>query len=139
MEPATKSPFKSMAPILKQYEGQTIDPKTQQWLNAALPDSAGATKEEEDFLKMLTSKLESGEIDPLNTASLYNKIVYDHLSEEEKEKTDLTALNLMSILKQIQILWKQSPTATFQIKNLVETVHQMKSRFEEKHGNVYIL
>jgi len=61
------------------------------------------------------------------------------LPEEEQEKTDLTAVNLISVIRQIESLWKIDQSASFQIQNLVESVFQMKSKFEQEHGDVYII
>jgi len=128
-----------MQDIIKQYEGQIIDPKIQQELNQPLADDTGFNEGHEDFLKMLIKKLESGEINPYDIKTLHNKVVYDKLSDENKEETDLTALNLMGIIRQIEQLWKIENKATFQIQNLVETVFHMKFKFEQKHGDVYII
>ena len=128
-----------MQDLLKKYENAQIDEKTQQKLNQPLEDKTGFNEGHEEFLKMLITKLKSGELDPPKPATLYNHAVYDKLSEEEQEKTDLTAINLMSLIRQIESLWKVDQSATFQIQNLVESVFQMKSKFEELHGDVYII
>jgi len=128
-----------MQNIIQQYEGQIIDPKIQQKLNQPLADDTGFNEGHEDFLKMLIKKLESGEINPYDIKTLFTKSVYEKLSDEEKEETDITALNLMGIIRQIEQLWKIEHKATFQIQNLVETVFHMKSKFEQKHGDVYII
>lgn len=128
-----------MEQAIKQYQDHIVDPKTQQQLNKPLHDETGFNEGHEDFLKMLIGKLESREIDPHNIQTLYNKAVYDKLDDEEKEETDLTAVNIMGIIRQIEPLWKMEQKPTFQIQNLVETVFQMKSKFEEKHGDVYII
>ncbi|MBN2096359.1 hypothetical protein JW752_03070 [Candidatus Peregrinibacteria bacterium] len=124
---------------IRKYQDHVVDPKTQQELNKPLTDETGFNEGHEEFLNMLIGKLESGELDPYNVQTLHNKAVYDKLNEEEKEATDLTGMNILGIIRQIESLWKLEPKATFQIQNLVETVFQMKSRFEEKHGDVYII
>jgi hypothetical protein len=88
---------------------------------------------------MLIGKLENGEINPHVIATLLNTEIYDKLSEEEQEATDLTGHNLMSLIRMIESLWKLDQKPSFQIQNMVETVFQMKSKFEEKHGDVYII
>lgn len=124
---------------VEQYKDVIIDPKTQQILNQPLKDDTGFNEGHEDFLKMLIGRLEKGELNPYNAQTLYNRPVYDKLSDEEKEAADLTAINLMGIIRQIEQLWKIENKATFQIQNLVETVFHMKSRFEAKYGDVYII
>ena len=128
-----------MDQVLKQYENHVVDPKTQERLNKPLTDRTGLNDGHEEFLKTLMSQLNSGKIDPLNIKTLYNKDVYDKLSEEDQEKADVTGLNIMSIVKQIDSLTKLEERPTFQIQNLVETVFQMKSKFEKEHGDVYII
>ena len=128
-----------MEDYINKYKDHTVDDKTQQELNAPLKDATGFNKGHEEFLKMLIGKLESGELNPHSPSTLYNRAIYDKLTEEDQEKADLTAINLTSLIRQIEILWKIDQTATFQIQNLVETVFQMKSKFEEKYGDVYII
>ena len=125
--------------ILNKYKDHKVDDKTQQELNKPLKDDTGFNEGHEEFLKMLIKKLESGELNPHSPATLYNRVVYDKLSEEEQEKTDLTAINLMSLIRQIETVWKLDQSASFQNQNLVEGVFQMKSKFEDLHGDVYII
>lgn len=128
-----------MANIFEQYQNKVIDAKTQQKLNQPLKDENVLTPDMQKYLDSLLDLINKGQLDILNAQSLYNRAVYDKLSEEDREKADLTAVNLMSVISQIQKLWSQNPVGTYQIKNLVETVFQMKSRFEEKYGDVYII
>lgn len=128
-----------MEDVIKKYQGHIVDPKTQQQLNKPMHDDTGFNEGHEKFLKMLIEKLGSNEINPHNAQTLYNKEVYDKLSDEEKEAADMTAMNIMGIVRQIEQLWKLEKKPTFQIQNLVETVFNMKSKFEAKHGDVYII
>lgn len=125
--------------IIEKYKDHQVNEQTQQQLNKPLQDQTGFNEGHEEFLKMLINKLEASELDVHRPVTLYNRAVYDKLSEEEQEKTDLTAINLMSMIRQIEQLWKIDQKATFQIQNLVESIFQMKSRFEASHGDVYII
>jgi hypothetical protein len=127
-----------MRNVYKMFKDAAIDPGVQQKLNEPLSGDA-LSKEHEEFLEMLIGKLEKKELDPFNINTLYNRPVYDKLSENDQEKTDLTASNLMAIIRQIEQLWKLEHSKSFQIQNLVETVWQMKSKFEELHGDVYVI
>ncbi len=127
-----------MQKVIEKYKDHIVDPKTQQTLNQPLHDKTGFNEGHEDFLKMLIGKIESKEIDPHKAQTLYNDAVYSKLSEEEQEATDMAAQNIMSIIRQIEKLWELEQKSSFQIQNLVETVFQMKSKFEEKHGDVYV-
>jgi hypothetical protein len=136
-----------MEDVIQKYKDHIVDPKTQQKLNEPLKDDTGFNKGHEEFLKMLIKKLEDKELDPHNIQTLYNKDVYEKLSEEDSEAADLTAVNIMGVIRQIEKLWELEKHAlskaegkpTFQVQNLCETVFQMKSKFEEKHGDVYII
>lgn len=128
-----------MEDILKQYENHVMDEGVQKELNNPLADQTGFNEGHEDFLKMLIEKLNTGELDTHNPDTLYNQAVYESLSEEEQEKASLTAVNLMSTIRHIESLWKLDQTASFQIQNMVETVFQMKAKFEKEYGDVYII
>lgn len=128
-----------MQDLIEKYKHHIVDPKTQEELNKPLKDQTGFNEGHENFLKVLITKLDNGELDPHNPETLYNQEVYGRLGEEEQEETSLTAINLMSMIRQIESLWKLGDSATFQVQNLVETVFQMKSKFENKHGDVYII
>lgn len=128
-----------MQNYIEKYKNYQPDQKTQQSLNQPLKDNTGFNEGHEEFLKLLVEKLNSGSISTINPSTLYNQEVYGKLSEEAQEKADLTAVNLMSLIRQIESLWKLDQTASFQIQNLVETVFQMKSKFEKEYGDVYII
>ena len=128
-----------MKDIIKKYDGHIVQDETQKVLNKPLEDNTGFNEGHEDFLKMLIGKLDNKEINPHLPRSLYNKDIYENLSEENQEAVDLSAVNIISIIRQLDGLWKLDQKATFQIQNLVETIFQMKSRLEEKYGDVYII
>lgn len=128
-----------MENLFEQHQSTVIDPKTQQKLNEPLKDENVLTGDTQAYLNMLIELIKKGDLNTIQPESLYNKAIYEKLSEEDREKADLTAINLMSVISQIEKLWSANPVGTYQIKNLVETVFQMKSRFEEKYGDVYII
>ncbi len=128
-----------MQDILEKYKDYNVDEQTQKQLNNPLKDATGFNEGHEEFLKILIGKLENKEIDPHNPDTLYNHAVYDALPEDEQEKAGITAINLISAIRQIESLWKLDKSPSFQIQNLVETLFQMKSGFEEAHGDVYII
>jgi len=125
--------------IIKQYEGHEVDGETQEMLNKPATDNTGFNPGHEEFLKMLIQTLETGKLETHKPETLYNKAIYEALPEEKQEKASLTAINLMSTIRQIESLWKIDKSPSFQIQNLVETVFQMKSKFESEHGDVYVI
>lgn len=122
-----------------QYQNHVIDDAVQKQLNLPLQKQESLDDGHQHFLQLLIQKLESGVLDTLNPATLFNHAVYDKLSEQDQEATDLTAVNLMGVIRQLQRLWNENRRNTFQVQNLVETVWQMKSQFEQKHGDVFII
>src|SRR5262249_44729945 len=130
---------KPMQQILKQYANYVPDAETQKRLNKPIADGAGLDKSHEDFLNLLLGKIEKGELNPLNLRTIYNPGAYEALNESEQEAADMTAMNLMSVIKHIQALQTLEKEPGFQVRNLVETAFQMKSKFEAKHGDIYVI
>lgn len=116
------------------------DDQTQKELNAPLSDPTGASEEDKEFLRMVLSMIESGEIDMLKPSSLINVEVYNKLSESQQGRTDLEALNLLAAIRQIRELDDQEVGMdTFQMQNLVERVKNTKERLEEEGGDLFII
>ncbi len=128
-----------MQKIIEQYKDHQMDESTQKELNKPLKDDSGLSDNHKHFLESLIQKLENGSLDVHLPRSLYNHSVYDSLDERVQEKVDLTAINLMSMIRQIESLWKMEQSASFQIQNLIETIFQMKSKFEKEYGDVFII
>lgn len=128
-----------MEDFIRKYQDHMVDEKTQKTLNEPLADQTGFNEGHEAFLKLLISKIESGELNLMDAKTLYRKEVYDQLTEDQQEAADLVAVNLVNIIRQIEKLWNLDQRPTFQIQNLVETVFQMKSKFENEYGDVYII
>jgi hypothetical protein len=128
-----------MQQILEAYKNHIVDDKTQRRLNSPLRKGSGLHNKQADFMTKLIEKLDNEQIDPLHPATLFNYAVYDKLSEEDQDKTDLSAVNLMGIVKQIKVLWDLNHEQSFQLQNLVDTVFAMKSKFEEEYGDVFII
>lgn len=128
-----------MKEVIQQYRNHIVDDKTQKMLNLPEADQTGFNEGYEEFLSQLIDKLGSGKIDPYVANTLYNNEVYSKLNEEDQEKADLTALNIIAIIRQVEQLWKMNQKPTHQIQNLVESIFQMKSKFEKEYGDVYII
>lgn len=116
-----------------------IDPETQKLLNSPLANPKGLSKEDETFLNLVVSKVESGEINLMMPSSLINHAVYDALAPEKQGKVDFDAVNLATTLRNIYGLWKAYQQPTYQIENLVHQVRLMKERLEEVSGDVYVI
>lgn len=128
-----------MLKLLKKHENHQVDDKTQKMINTPLKKDLKLDENKQTFIKLLLEKIENKTINPHVLKTLYNKDIYEKLSEEEQEKTDLVGHNILSIIRQIEQLWKLDHKESFQIDNLVDSIYQMKSKTEEKFGDVYII
>lgn len=94
--------------------------------------------EHEEFLKTVLKLLKSKDIDPADPKSFLNQKVYDTLSQQEKDQIDLSLMNLAQMLEDIVEfrLSKDTPDSSPQLQTMIEALWQMKSRIEEKAGDV---
>lgn len=128
-----------MQHLLQKYQDHVVDEQTQEMINQPVKDTTGFDEGHEAFLKDLIQKLEDGILDPYRSQTLYNPVIYNKLTDVQQEKADLTGVNLMSLIRQVQQLWKLDQKSTFQIQNLVESIFEKKSRFEAEYGDVYVI
>ena len=117
----------------------TTDPQTQKMLNEPTMNPKGLSKEDENFLNILVSKVEKGEINLLQPSSLINHAIYDTLPAEQQGKVDFDAMNMAAVLRDIYGLWKAYSKPTFQIENLVHQIRLTKERLEQISGDVYVI
>lgn len=115
-----------------------IDPTVQNLLNQPLKDSSGFSPEEQAFLDILKAKVADGTIQLYSPASLLNAAVYDTLTMEARGKADQNAFLMLGKIREILDLLKLSEEPTFQLKNLVASLHAEKTRLEE-HQDIFIL
>lgn len=120
-------------------EQTQIDPQTQKKLNDPLVNPKGLSTEDQNFLNLVVSKVEKGEINLMQPSSLINHAIYDQLPEDKQGKVDFDAMNLLTTLRNIYDLWKMYQQPTFQIENLVHQVRLTKERLEEISGDVYVI
>lgn len=120
-------------------EQTQIDPQTQKKLNDPLVNPKGLSAEDQNFLNLVVSKVEKGEINLMQPSSLINHAIYDQLPEDKQGKVDFDAMNLLTTLRNIYDLWKMYQQPTFQIENLVHQVRLTKERLEEISGDVYVI
>ncbi len=100
---------------------------------------AGAmTDEHERFLETVLNLLKSKAIDPANPKSFLNDPVYAKLLQSEKDTIDLALINLGTMLEDIVEfrLSNETPDSSPQLQTMIEQLWQMKSRIEEKAGDV---
>lgn len=106
---------------------------------AGKPVAGTMDNEHERFLETLLKLLESKSIDPANPQSFLNDPVYAKLSQSEKDNIDLALINLGTLLEDIVEfrLSKETPDSSPQLQTMIAQLWQMKSRIEEKAGDVF--
>lgn len=101
---------------------------------------AGTMKPEiEAFLDTLLKLLERKVIDPGNVRSFLNVDVYEKLMQKEKDAIDLALMNLGHMLEDVIEfrLSKLTPDSSPQLENMIAGLLQMKTKIEEKVGDVF--
>lgn len=90
------------------------------------------------FLEELIGMLDRKEIDASNVSSLFKEENYEKLDETGRGAVDLAALNLADQLRHIEDYFRstQTPNASPQLQTMIEHFWNMKSRLEDKYGDV---
>lgn len=123
--------------VLTKHAGQDIAVHMQQKLNEPL--SCDLSERHEQYYRMIYDMLEKGEIDPLSIQSLFNKDIYTSLKPHDHEKVELAAVNLLHLLRRLHTLIQKGYHDTYQMKNLVESIWEIKQRVEGKYGDVFVV
>ncbi len=91
------------------------------------------------FLASLIAMLDRKEIDASIPSSLINQDVYSKLPQQSKDAVDYSLLNVADQLRRIEDYFRstQTPNASPQLQTMIEHFWDMKSRLEEKHGDVF--
>ncbi len=107
-------------------------------MQAGTPMTGGMGDEHKRFAATIASLLENGSISITNPETFLNKAVYDAQDQEWKTKTDLTMLNVATLLGHIYEFYrsKQTPDACPQLATMIEELWQMKMRIEV-HADVF--
>ncbi len=107
-------------------------------VKAGAPMQGDMDQEHKEFVQTISKLLESGAIDVTRPESFLNKDVYEKLDAEWKSKTDLTMMNVASLLCHIYEFYKskQTPDACPQLASMIEELWQMKKRIEV-HADVF--
>ena len=90
------------------------------------------------FLADLIAKLDRKEMDASAPSSLLNKNIYDALPETSRDQVDVALLNIADQLRRIEDYFRSTatPNASPQLQTMIEHFWDMKSRLEEKYGDV---
>ncbi|MBI2635868.1 hypothetical protein HYW84_00905 [Candidatus Peregrinibacteria bacterium] len=90
------------------------------------------------FLADLIGMLDRKEMDASVPSSLLKQENYAKLGEEARDSVDYALLNLAGELRHIEWYFrsKTTPNASPQLQTMIEHLWDVKSRLEEKHGDV---
>lgn len=102
---------------------------------AGTPVAGTISSDHRSFLKTIQKMLDSGEIDPYEPRSLLKMDVYEGLSEEWQEKTDLALMNLAHQLRMIAefLASPETPAESLQLQTMVDSLWQTKQKIEQHH------
>lgn len=94
--------------------------------------------EHKNFCTTITKLFESGAIDVTRPESFLNQDIYDRLEPEWKVKTDMSMLNIATLLGHIYDFYKskQTPDACPQLATMIDQLWEMKQRIEV-HADVF--
>ena len=94
--------------------------------------------EHKQFLADLIAMLDRKEMDFTVPSSMLKQENYDALDEEARRAVDYALLNLADQLRHIEWYFrsKTTPNASPQLQSMIDHFWDMKSRLEEKYGDV---
>lgn len=115
------------------------DDQVQRDLNTPLSDPAGVTDENDKFMHSVVQLINDGKIELHTPSTLINDSVYGDLSEEEKGKADLEAMNLLGTIREMKDLFDAGYKDSYQMENLVERIINTKERIETEKGDIFII
>ncbi len=90
------------------------------------------------FLADLIAMIDKKEIDVVAPESLLRRQAYDALPEDARGVVDFAIVNIADQIRRIEGYFRstQTPNASPQLQTMIEHLWDMKSRLEEKHGDV---
>ncbi len=116
-----------------------VDQETQKRLNTPLTSSVSIDPKDEEFLNLVLSKIQSGEINLFKPSSLVNMALYEKLPEEKKAHVDFEAMNLLTTIRDVKGLYESGFNQTYQFQNSLSRFRQAKERVEKETGDIFII
>lgn len=107
---------------------------------AGRPVTGKMTDEHRSFLKNIIKLIDDGEIDVYAPETFLYKNVYEILSEEWRDKVDLSLLNIANQLRRIEEFYRsaETPDESPQLQTMVDYLWDMKQRIEiDKDHDVF--
>lgn len=92
-----------------------------------------------EFLKLIASLVEKGEIDLIKPETFLHQDVYAKLSEADRSQVDRALVNVTDQTRRIYEFYrsKQTPDESPHLQTMIEHLFQMKERVENRYGDVY--
>ena len=105
---------------------------------AGAPLQGTLSNDHKQFLETIKQLIASGEINVNEPKTFLKKDVYEGLSEEWKEKSDLALSNIATLLRQMHEFYVRTdtPNESPQYRTMIEQLWEMKQRIEE-HYDVF--
>ncbi len=93
----------------------------------------------QEFLDLLLKLLEEKKIVANEYRSFLNEEVYNKLQPSDQDKIDVDLMNIGQELERIIAfrLSKETPDSSPQLQTMIDSLWQMKSRTEDKVGDVF--
>ena len=115
---------------------QDLSEEAQKLAGKAGGDDMG--KEHKMFLATIIAMIDAKEIDVQAPQSFLNRPLYDSLDELSRSKIDLSLVNMADQIRQMEWFFrsKTTPNASPELESMIEHLWQMKSRVEDKYGDV---
>jgi hypothetical protein len=114
------------------------DLSEEQQKKAGQPTGGDMDAEHKNFCTTITKLFETGAIDVTRPETFLNRDVYDRLEPEWKTKTDISLMNIATLLGHIYDFYKskQTPDACPQLASMIDQLWEMKQRIET-HADVF--
>jgi len=121
---------------MAQQSARPLSEKKQKAAGAPLQGTLSG--EHRQFLETVKQLIASGEIDVNEPKTFLKRDVYDSLSDEWKDTSDLALSNIATLLKQMYELYVRTdtPNESPQYRTMIEQLWEMKQRIEQ-HYDVF--
>ena len=116
----------------------TVNISEDQQKKAGKPIGGDMDDKHKNFCTTINKLFESGAIDATKPETFLNQDIYKELDQEWQAKTDLSMVNIATLLNHIYGFYKskQTPDACPQLQTMIDQLWEMKQRIEI-HADVF--
>ncbi len=129
--------MKHMADFSSLYEQhKDLTPEEQKRAGQAIAGAMGDAQTA--FVKEVSRMVQAGEINVYKPETFYKPGVYEKLNAADRGQADLAMINIADLLRHVTDFYisKKTPDASPHLEQMIESLWQMKDRFEQKHGKI---